>query len=351
VTRFVRRADRAGVIETRSAGDDEESAPSGSRVARLVGAAGLVVLTALLFWLLSDDGFRVDPADVNITGIRLADSAAVRDHISGIDRGPNVFRLRAIDIVEDLGALPEVAFARASVALPANVTVEVIEREPIFIWSNGGESWFVDGDGVLFSPRDETVVADAMAAARARLDESVSASAAPAVVEAEEDTVEPDDPSPTTPPQPEVAVTAGVTGAGPDRGADAALVALPVLLDARLVETPFVPGDRLPAIDFSVMRQLLGITPAFLGSQSNAVSLRIDERDGYVLRSEDIGWQAVFGHYRPTVQPPDVVSLQAQCLASLLASKPERRLVRVVLVPTEERCGTFETVKSRDPDA
>ena len=98
------------------------------------------------------------------------------------------------------------------------------------------------------------------------------------------------------------------------------------------------------------MRQLLGLTPAFLGSESSEMSLRIDQRDGYVLRS-DIGWQAVFGHYRPTVQPPDVVPLQAQCLASLLATRAEPRLLRVVLVPSEGRCGTFATVRGGDPDA
>ena len=95
------------------------------------------------------------------------------------------------------------------------------------------------------------------------------------------------------------------------------------------------------------MRQLLTVTPALLGSKSEALTLSIDQADGYVL-SSDLGWQAVFGHYTPTLQPPEVVSRQVQCLSWLLPGR-ERRLVRVRLAISPESCGTF--TRSRRQEA
>ncbi len=79
----------------------------------------MVVLTAMLYWLLTDASFRVTEASVSFEGLRHADEAAVRDHLSGLEREPNVFRVRASEIVDDLHALPEVASAAATVTLPA----------------------------------------------------------------------------------------------------------------------------------------------------------------------------------------------------------------------------------------
>ena len=42
---------------------------------------------------------------------------------------------------------------------------------------------------------------------------------------------------------------------------------------------------------------------------------------------------------------PDLVPLQVQCLASLLASGPESRLGRVVLSPDGQACGTYAPPK------
>ncbi|MEA2027028.1 MAG: hypothetical protein U9O18_10095, partial [Chloroflexota bacterium] len=41
--------------------------------ARLIGAMGMLTLTALLFWLLTDDAFRVTEANVSFEGLRHAD--------------------------------------------------------------------------------------------------------------------------------------------------------------------------------------------------------------------------------------------------------------------------------------
>ncbi len=204
-------------------------------LARLVGATGLVLLTSLLFWLLTDDAFRVSEDNVRFEGLTHADEAAVRDHLSDLDRRPNVFRVRASSIVKELSTLTEVDAASAQITLPAEITVQLDERDPVFIWSNGARSWLVDEDGMLFAPADESTaqaVAEARAAAAGGLGDAEGAAADEL---AEADT--------------------GPTELDP---ALAARAALPLVEDDRLwTEDPTV-GTYLPASDLAVMRLLLG---------------------------------------------------------------------------------------------
>ena len=44
----------------------------------------------------------------------------------------------------------------------------------------------------------------------------------------------------------------------------------------------------------------------------------------------------------PTLQPPDVIPAQVQCMAALLA-KEEKKLERVRLVLSDTGCGTYTT--------
>jgi hypothetical protein len=120
---------------------------------------------------------------------------------------------------------------------------------------------------------------------------------------------------------------------------DAASLGLAVVEDGRLLEEPPTVGSHLPDADLEVMRQLLALTPELLGSRASSLQLRVDQRDGYVL-SSDRGWQAIFGHYTPTLQPPGVVPRQVQCLRWLVASE-ERQLERVRLAVSDDGCGAF----------
>jgi hypothetical protein len=278
----------------------------------------------MLFWLLTDDAFRVSEESVRFEGLAHADEAAVREHLSDLDRRPNVFRVRASSIVKELSTLTEVDAARARITLPADITVQLDERDPVFIWSNGARSWLVDEDGMLFAPADESTaqaVAEARAAAAGGL-EDAEAAAEEAEAAAEDEDAEADP---------------GPTEFDP---ALAARAALPLVEDDRLwTEEPTV-GTYLPASDLAVMRLLLAVTPEVLGSQAQDLRLRVDKADGFVLKSEDRGWRALFGHYTPTIQPPDVIPAQVQCLRWLLASE-ERKLEQVRLALSDEACGTF----------
>jgi hypothetical protein len=256
-----------------------------ARLARAVGIAGMLVSTVALWWLLSDAAFRVRPEDVDIVGTRLTAREEVLARLVGIDRAPNVLRLRAGLLLESLRAMPEVRAASLAVGLPADVRVTVEEREPIFAWSDGRASWLVDREGVLFGDPAAAGVA-------------------------------------TTP----------ATG----RHADA----LPTVTDRRLLDVPLAAGARLNPVDLAAMRQLLALEPELVGSDASELYLRIDEAAGYILTSPDQRWRAHLGHYTPTRYPPTRIPLQVQCLATLLAAE-EPEVQTVWLVPSDEACGTY----------
>ncbi len=282
---FARSSRAAGTIEPRSA---PPSSRKHTTFARVVGAVGLVLLTALLYWMLTDEAFTVREEQVTFRGLVHADEAEVRARLTDLERGPNVFRVRASDIVRELSTLTEVDAASAVVTLPADVSVTLDERDPVFIWSDGGVAWLVDEEGMLFAPAD--------------LDGEGAGSAA----------------------------------------ADDARARLPRIEDARLPEEPPTVGTRLPRLDLAVMRQLLALDEEILGPRAQELELRVDERDGYVLASRDPVWRAQFGRYTLTLQPPSVIPRQVQCLQWLLASE-ERKLAFIRLVVSEDTCGTFTT--------
>ncbi len=298
-------------------------------MARLVGAAGMIALTGLLYWLLTDASFRVSASSVTFEGLRYADEAALRDQLSGLERRPNVFRVRASEIASELRVLPDVASAAATVTLPARVSVRIEERQPVFTWQDGETAWLIDDEGMLFAPVPMVEADPGGASDAPAVPAGVVSAASP---EADASALPDPGPSASLDPGPSTPPATAALSADPE-------AALPVVVDSRLPAAPPAIGTFLPADDVAVMRQLLALTPTSLGSRAAALQLRVDEYDGYVL-SSDRGWQAVFGHYTPTLQPPSVVPRQVQCLRWLLAAE-ERRLERVRLAVSDDGCGTF----------
>ena len=148
------RPGRAGAIRPRSAPPPRRQGHTA--VARLIGAIGLVLLTSVLFWLLTDDAFRVSQQSVRFEGLVHADEAVVRSKLSDLERGPNIFRVRASGIVSELSTLTEVDAAYARVTLPAEVTVGLDERRSRVHLEQPGQSWLVDEEGMLFAPADKS---------------------------------------------------------------------------------------------------------------------------------------------------------------------------------------------------
>jgi hypothetical protein len=262
-----------------------------TRSARTLGAIGLVLVTATFYWLLTDQTFRITPAHVTFEGLTYADDQTVRDRLADLDRGPNAFRVRASDIVAQLSDVPELQAASAVVILPAEVRVSLDERRPIFVWRHDTQDWLVDEDGLLFAP------------------------------------------TPFSPSEGDAAAAPEAVGAR---------AFLPIITDGRTPTTSPTAGARshIPPIDLSAMRQLLAVDASMLGEESDTLQLRVDPSDGYVLESKEHAWSAYFGHYFPTLQPPEVIPRQVQCLRWLLG-QGYQRLAQIRLVVSGNTCGTF----------
>jgi hypothetical protein len=62
---------------------------------------------------------------------------------------------------------------------------------------------------------------------------------------------------------------------------------------------------------------------------------------GFVVATDPAGWSATFGLYGEVTRNPEIVPLQVQCLASLLADQGEAKVGSVTLSPEGQLCGTF----------
>jgi hypothetical protein len=172
--------------------------------------------------------------------------------------------------------------------LPNRVLVSLAERPPILVLRHAGDRFAIDGNGVVL----------------ARIDES-----------------------------------------------DVAALGLPVIADDRREwATRVQVGQPLDPTDLAALLQLAAVTPATIGSAASALQLTIDDEYGFVMTAEPQGWQAIFGHYTPTLRPPDIVARQVQCLGFLVA-EGENDLETVYLAPQEERCGTFLPTAAPTPRA
>ncbi len=118
---------------------------------RLAAAAGLVAVSAGLYWATTDRTFAVDPATIPITGQRYTAEADIRAELDlPADKLVNIFRIPVSEIERRIEALPAVRDATVTATLPDQVTVSVTERSPMLVWRTPAGSWLVDGTGLLF---------------------------------------------------------------------------------------------------------------------------------------------------------------------------------------------------------
>ncbi|CAN5852371.1 hypothetical protein BH24CHL6_BH24CHL6_16450 [soil metagenome] len=245
---------------------------------RLLGGALMVVTGGGMAWLLAAADFEVDPAGVELSGLHYTDARLVHSTMRPwLNDGVNLFRLPAADIELALTRLPAVASADVQVLLPNRLKVAVLERVPVFVWRTGQNDYLVDSAGVLL----RTVLPT----------EALSAD-------------------------------------------------LPLVDDGRQAQAQPQPGDVLEAVDLQAILKLGAVDPALLGSRAEWLSLSVEEHDGYVLSAEPGAWRAVFGHYTPTLRPPDIIDRQVQCLRALLDTD-EGEIETIYLSVSDERCGTY----------
>jgi hypothetical protein len=185
--------------------------------------------------------------------------------------GGNVFRLDTGPLAARLQALPAVATADVTIALPdAAVVVRIEERQPVVAWAVGDTRYIADRTGRIF----------------AALAEAGTAASLPAGV--------------------------------------------PVIDDRRArAAAGLAVGAQLDAVDFDVATRLGSLTPADIGSTASRLAVVVTDADGYTLTVPG-GWTAVFGPYSTATRPTDMIPAQVRLLRSLLLGR-ESTVSRIIL--------------------
>ncbi|MEP7158099.1 MAG: FtsQ-type POTRA domain-containing protein [Chloroflexota bacterium] len=247
----------------------------------------MIACLAGMGWLLTQDDFDLDASSLELSGIQYTDSAAVAAIVTpAVSGGQNVFLVNTGSIRAQLLTLPTIAIAEVRAALPNRMTVAITERVPVVAVLHDNMLHIIDGNGVVLD----------------------------------------------------------------DRALDApGLENLPVVDDGRAASAiSYATGDQVNAVDARAILTLSALTPMLLGSSATALSVSIDDMNGYLVSAAPYGWRAVFGHYTPTLRPPDEIDGQVQCLETILADG-EQSLDTVYLAPSEGRCGTYLPLPSAAP--
>jgi hypothetical protein len=116
--------------------------------------------------------------------------------------------------------------------------------------------------------------------------------------------------------------------------------------DDRLASLAFAVGDSLDPVDLDAATRLGSIRPDDVGSGAAEFSLGVTDENGFVLRAEPGGWDAVFGFYTPTLRQPGIIPGQVRLLRSLLIGR-EGTVERVILA--SETDGTYLPGASASP--
>jgi cell division septal protein FtsQ len=211
-------------------------------------------------------------------------SPALIEEVMAVPPGQNAFTVETGEIERRIDVIPSIKSSSVTVALPGELRVSVEERVAIVVWKIGARRFLVDDEGHLFAELG-------------------------------------DDP-------PEAAA------------------ALPVIDDARMTSLPMAVGDVLDPVVLDASRRLGSLTPADVGTAARALVLRVDDANGFTMRTRPASWAAVFGFYTPTLRTTELIPGQVRLLRSLLAGR-EETVQRVILA--DERSGTVLPKPTPEP--
>jgi cell division septal protein FtsQ len=200
--------------------------------------------------------------------------------------GANVFTVHADELERLVRAIPSLRGASVEVGLPDELRVAVTEREPLLVWRAGERSYLVDGEGQLFAEVG-----------------------------------------------PEIAEAASK---------------LPLIDDARSEASPLGVGSSLDDVTLDAALRLASLRPADVGSGARSLVLRLDDSNGFTMRTRPASWTAVFGFYTPTLRTTELVPGQVRLLRSILAGQ-EATIQRIVLA--DDRSGTIVPRPTPEPTA
>ena len=233
--------------------------------ARAAGVLGMLASGFLLTFVTGPTALGV--SRVETPQLSWTDAAAVASQLA-LAPDVNVFQLDTAPLEAALRALPAVADAEVSVALPgAALVVRIQERRPVLAWQVAGRRFISDGTGAIFAIAD----------------------------------------------------------------LDAALPAGVVIVDDRRLGagTGLGIGSHLDAVDLDVATRLGSVEPADVGSAASRFRIVVSSTDGFVVSAPGT-WQAVFGFYSPATRSTDMIPGQVRLLRSLLDGR-EDTIQRVIL--------------------
>jgi len=123
-----------------------------ARGTKLTGLVVLILLGWTFYTLFSEPRFFVLGAEIHGN---VAVSTQEIYAISGID-SQSIFWVNPAKVVEQITSIPNIKSATVSVALPGEVVITVVERRPELLWQSGDTIWWVDQEGIIVPPKDET---------------------------------------------------------------------------------------------------------------------------------------------------------------------------------------------------
>lgn len=111
----------------------------------------VMLLSSLLLHLMSSPDYFVNA--INLAGARYVPGEEIYKS-SGV-ASLNTFWLNPEEVQRKVEAVPGIKTAKVDLTWPNDVFVEVTENEPVLAWSQGGQTVWVDQDGVVFPARGE----------------------------------------------------------------------------------------------------------------------------------------------------------------------------------------------------
>jgi len=117
--------------------------------AKILAGFLILALAAVLYGFFETDHFYI--FDFSVVGAHYLTPAEIVK-ASGM-QGYSVFFVDARAVERALMKLPEVRAATVTPRLPNQVTIEIQERQPHVVWERGGETYWVDGEGIFFRAR------------------------------------------------------------------------------------------------------------------------------------------------------------------------------------------------------
>lgn len=232
--------------------------------ARAAGLLGMLTAGFLFTLVTGPTAFGLTRTD--LPDLAWTDRSAVEAALA-LPEGGNVFALDTAPLESALEALPGIASAEVSVALPEAVVVAIEERTAILAWEVRDRRYIADASGTIFAD----IAADA-------------------------------------------ALPNGVVVVRDERGSAVGAFAI---------------GSHIGPVDLDVASRLGSLTPADIGSAAPDLRVTVTDADGYVVAAPR-AWDAVFGFYSPATRPTDIIPGQVRLLRSLLGGR-EAEVRRVIL--------------------